>query len=139
MAVRTPDPDPKVKLFKATLSIEIEAESVSIARARVRQCLAEALKKAMPSDLVQRVVRKKYSSRADRLAEAEGYMEDATSIITELKEELEAWRDGLPENLQGGDKASQLEDAIGQLEEAEGNVEQAKDNCSGVEFPGMFG
>ncbi len=139
MATRTPDPDPKVKMFKATLHLEFEAENVTVARNKVRRLLAKALAEAMPTDLVQRVVRKKYSSRADRLAKAEGSLEDAKGRIEELREELEQWRDGLPENLQNGDKASQLEEAISALESAEGEIDQAADTCSGVEFPGMFG
>jgi DNA repair exonuclease SbcCD ATPase subunit len=46
-------------------------------------------------------------------------LQDADSEIEELKEELQSWYDNLPENLQGGDKGSQLEEAIGQLESAQ--------------------
>lgn len=43
---------------------------------------------------------------------------DAESIFEELKEEIESWRDGMPENMQGGDKYSQLEDCANQLDTA---------------------
>jgi hypothetical protein len=33
------------------------------------------------------------------------------------KLEMQSWRDGLPENLQDGDKANQLDEAINGLEE----------------------
>lgn len=139
MATRTPDPEPKVKMFKATLHLEFEAEDVTAARSKARRLLAKVLAEATPSDLVQRVVRAKYSSRADRLAEAESSLEDAKGIIEELHGELEQWYDGLPENLQGGNKASQLEEAIQALESVADEASQALDTCSGVEFPGMFG
>ena len=76
-------------------------------------------------------------SRADRLAEAEGDFENAKSIVSELKEEMENWRDSLPENLQSSDKASQIEEAISNLEEIESNMDQCE--FGNVEFPGMMG
>lgn len=41
---------------------------------------------------------------------------DCFSIIEELKEELQNWLDGMSEDLRGGSKAEQLEEAINQLE-----------------------
>lgn len=39
-------------------------------------------------------------------------VQDAFSGMSELKEELESWRDNLPENLQNGSKADELNEAI---------------------------
>lgn len=79
------------------------------------------------------------------------------SGLEELKDELESWKDNLPENLQSSNKASMLDDAISQLESAIsalGNVnlepdfddienvaqeiEDAVAEAESVEFPGMF-
>lgn len=75
-------------------------------------------------------------SRADRLGEAEGHVEDAKSTVEELRDELQSWRDNLPENLQNGEKASQLDEAISALEDIQSNLEQV--DFGGVEFPGMM-
>ena len=76
------------------------------------------------------------SSRADRLREAESNFEEAKSQVEELKEEMEIWRDSLPENLQNGDKASQIEDCISALEDISGNMDSV--DFSSVDFPGMY-
>ena len=75
-------------------------------------------------------------SRADRLGEAEGNVEDAKSTVEELRDELQSWRDNLPENLQNGEKASQLDEAISALEDIQSNLDQV--DFSSVEFPSMF-
>ena len=77
------------------------------------------------------------TSRASRLGEAEGNVEDAKSTCEELKEEMETWRDSIPENLQSSDKASQIEDCISALEDTISNLEQI--DFSGIDFPGMMG
>jgi len=76
------------------------------------------------------------SSRADRLSAAESEFESAKSTVEELKEEMENWRDGLPENLQSGSKADEINECIDQLEEIQNNL----DSCdfSSVSFPGMY-
>lgn len=76
------------------------------------------------------------TSRADRLGEAEGMVEDAKSTVEELRDELQSWRDNLPENLQNGEKASQLDEAISALEDIQSNLEQV--DFGSVEFPSMM-
>jgi len=39
-------------------------------------------------------------------------VESAATAVEELRDELRDWRDNLPENLEGGDSASELDDAI---------------------------
>lgn len=98
----------------------------------------------------------------------ESIIDDAKSGAEELSEELQSWLDNMPENMQSGDKASQLEDAIASLEdftsaldncdfdvldsimtnefdpeEALGTLEEMQDSIEeaqdmSVEFPGMF-
>jgi len=89
-------------------------------------------------------------SRRKRLEAAQKLIGDALNIAEEqkgevegLKDELQEWLDNMPENLQGGEKASALEEAIQGLEEMEGQLDEAISNLNdvmmgSVEFPGMF-
>lgn len=75
------------------------------------------------------------ASRADRLDKIAADVADAAGTVEELKEELEQWKESLPENLQDGDKASELDEAISQLED----IHQALDGIEfDVAFPGMY-
>ena len=52
-----------------------------------------------------------------------GFVGDAPGLAEELREELQSWLDGLPENLQSGDKAQALEEAISYLDDvADGEI-----------------
>ncbi len=75
-------------------------------------------------------------SRADRLNSIEADVQSACSDIEELKDELQEWLDNLPENLQAGDKASELEEAIQALDEVKDGLESV--DFSSVSFPTMF-
>lgn len=69
-------------------------------------------------------------TRADRFASARRAV---LSEVEDLKEELQAWRDALPENLQSGSKADELDAAIDQLD----TLWSALDDLEwDVEFPG---
>ena len=52
-------------------------------------------------------------------------------IVEGLREEIEMWQEGMPENLQGSEKHEALEDCKTKLEE----IISA---CQEVEFPRMF-
>jgi len=75
-------------------------------------------------------------SRADRFAEAKSLVSAAHSQAEALRDELQEWRDGMPLNLQQGDKAQEIETAIEEL----GLFFNALDEADGVEveFPGMY-
>ena len=60
----------------------------------------------------------------------------ARDSAEELKSELEQWLENMPENLQGGSKADELQEAIDELENCIGSIEEAE-GCE-VNFPGMF-
>ena len=77
------------------------------------------------------------TSRAARLSEAEGQVDDARSTVEELKDEMESWRDSIPENLQGGEKYSAVEECIGNLEEIQNALESVE--FGSVDFPSMMG
>ena len=76
-------------------------------------------------------------SRADRLSEASTKIEIGASEIGDLREELEEWRDNLPENLQSSSKSEELEEAISALQQVEDDIQSVIDQCSQIEFPGM--
>ena len=75
-------------------------------------------------------------SRAERLSDAESLVDDAKSIVEELKDEMEAWHESIPENLQSGDKASEVEAAKDALENLQSELENV--NFGDVDFPAMF-
>jgi hypothetical protein len=101
------------------------------------------------SDLVRSAVYSKYpdaqvtverkeppKSRSERFVEAQSQLENAKSIAEELKDELQEWYDNLPENLQSGSKADELQSAIDELD----NFVNSCDDAGGadVQFPQMF-
>jgi ribosomal protein RSM22 (predicted rRNA methylase) len=63
-------------------------------------------------------------------------IENAKQIVTELKDEMQNWYDSIPENLQSGTKADEVQEAIDALESLEGELESLDFNS--VNFPGMF-
>ena len=78
----------------------------------------------------------KTESRPDRWAEAVSDAQDALARLTELVEEYQEWRDGLPENLEQSATAEKL-DAIADLgvDEAVAIIETAQD----ADLPRGFG
>lgn len=132
------DPEPKVKLYVVQLRHEFEASGIEEARKLARLEVANSLKELDTEKEVKRVVRAKYSSRADRFDEARSMIDEARGIVEELKDEIQQWYDNLPENLQSTDKGSALEDCVTNLETVEDHLNEAESNCDSVEFPGMF-
>ena len=79
----------------------------------------------------------KQKSRSDRFSDAQGLASDAKTACEELRDELQSWLDNMPENMQSGAKAEQLETAISELEDVISNLESVE--SASVEFPGMMG
>ena len=77
-------------------------------------------------------------SRADRLTFALADAADALSEVESLREEIESWKDGLPENLQSGSKADELDECMSQLDAAKDALENAISEGENVSFPGMY-
>jgi hypothetical protein len=101
------------------------------------QKLVEKVLAKQYGDANVRVYRKEPpESRSDRFDNAQSLVSDAKLEGEALRDELQNWLDNLPENLQGGDKAGQLEDAISNIEE----FIEACDNAesASVDFPGMY-
>ncbi len=80
---------------------------------------------------------KRRPSRADRYSMAQGKVSDGRAEFEELRDELQSWRDNLPEGLQDSQKANDLDDAISELDDAANSCEEIEGKD--VTFPGMFG
>ncbi len=76
-------------------------------------------------------------TKQDRFNKAMSMISSEKEELETLKEELENWKDNLPEQLVGGDKDSELEEAISQLEEIIDLIDQFDGNI--VDFPNAFG
>jgi hypothetical protein len=79
---------------------------------------------------------KESPSRQDRLSEAEKLISNGTSIVRELADEMSNWYESMPENLQGSDKGSQVEECASQLDEMANDLENL--DFSSIDFPGMY-
>jgi hypothetical protein len=77
------------------------------------------------------------TSRAGRLAVAEEQVVSAKDMVEELRDELQSWRDNLPENFQSGSKADELDEAISNLQGLEDSLDASNFNFD-IEIPGMF-
>ncbi len=77
-------------------------------------------------------------SRADRLALIRQDLEDASSEIESLHEEIESWHSGMPENLQSSSKADDLSECLNQLEAVKEALEDVITEAGEVSFPGMM-
>jgi len=72
----------------------------------------------------------------DKLSEILDYYSD----IEGLKDEMETWRDSIPDNLQSSDKYSQVDDVVDTLESSHSNLEDACDSIKKIleKFPSIL-
>lgn len=113
-----------------------------LVKVRVNASSIIAVRKALQvlgSDVSPAVIEKieKSPSRSDRFDGAISDVADARAEMESLKEELEEWKNNLPESLQSGSKADELDDAINQLDEAIRACEEVEGHS--VDFPSMMG
>ena len=113
--------------YKITLMVD------AAKRASVEKKLRIAFGEEVPIHSVEKL--KTAESRADRLSEAEGLADDARQLVEELQDEMEQWYDSIPENLQQGSKAQEVEEARDALDSLKGELEGLSWDVS---FPGMF-
>jgi len=66
-------------------------------------------------------------TRSERLTQAKNKIEQAKDIIMDLQAEMQAWYDGMPENLQSSRKAGKVSGSADALQEA-------VDALDGVDF-----
>lgn len=108
--------------------LHVEASRIDTLRKKVAEAFPECTAQVEKMEFDK--------SRADRLASAEASFEDAKNEVSELKDEMQNWLDSLPENLQQGSKASEIEDCISALEDIESNMDGV--DFGNVSFPGMY-
>ena len=75
-------------------------------------------------------------SRAKRLAEASEKVSDAREIVEELASEMSDWYESIPENLQSGEKASEVDECKGLLENLSSDMDGL--DFDNISFPAMM-
>jgi len=113
-----------------TMTLTVDAARRESVEKKLRQAFGEEV----PTHSVEKV--KTPESRADRLSQAESSCDDARSIVEELRDELQNWLDSMPENLQSGQKAGEIQEAIDALELLQSDLENL--DFGSVSFPGMY-
>lgn len=109
---------------------------LKVAGSRIDAVMARA-KQAFSPDILLGVTKSDPAkSRADRLTQLEGDAADIVSGLEELRDEMQEWHDSIPENLQDGDKANEVQEAIEGLEELISNMGDI--DFSSVSFPSMM-
>jgi hypothetical protein len=111
------------------ISFKLSASRQSAVAKRLRAMLGPDVSFSIQKERTAR-------SRGDRLSEAEASFEDAKSTVSELKDEMQEWMDSIPENLQNGSKANEVQEALDALESIEGDMENI--DFGSVNFPGMY-
>ena len=124
-------------MARYTLTVTVEAAQP----ASVEKKLKQAFGAEIPVHTVEKITSPE--SRADRLAEAfenfESALDDAKSVVEELKDEMQSWYDSIPENLQQGDKANEVQEAIDALDNLASELDSTDLPSFGdVSFPSMF-
>lgn len=122
----------------ARYKINLTVESTNISS--VEKKLREAFGAPVPVHTTE-----KLTTPAGRAARLDAALQElntakdaAESEINELRDELQNWLDGMPENLQGSSKAEELQTAIDELESLVSEVEDITVPESNVDFPTMF-
>jgi hypothetical protein len=114
---------------KYRIVIKVDGSRVDFVK---KQCLT-----AFGIDISTQVAKiESQPSRTDRLNEAEGWVSDAKGVVEELRGEMEDWKENMPESLQQGSKADDIDECVSQLEEIEsmlGNID-----FGNVSFPSMM-
>lgn len=118
----------------ARFILTIDAKGLS--ETSVQKLVRDHIRKTDVTVTVTKV--KEGSSRSDRLSAAMADVETAASEVESLKDELQEWHDNMPENLQDGDKGSQLDDAVQALEELYDKLNEAVSDSQSIDFPGMY-
>jgi hypothetical protein len=70
--------------------------------------------------------------RRKRLADVAQRLEECRADIEIIKDEEQDAFDAIPENMQGGERAQQMEEAIGTLESLDGDLQDVIDRCNEV-------
>jgi|TARA_R100000049_G_C1942874_1_gene87325 hypothetical protein len=79
----------------------------------------------------------KRQSRQDRWNEAINLIEEGLSLLNELKEEYEEWKDNMPEGLESSPLGEKLDEVCDH--QGYDDIETAKDELADLELPKGFG
>jgi len=120
---------------KKTPQYEITALVSAARKPSVEKKLREAFGSEAEIFCVEKVTTPE--SRADRLDDAGDHVAIAVEIVEELQAEMQGWMDSIPENLQGGDKASEVAQAVDDLQQLIDELQNL--DFGSVSFPGMMG
>jgi hypothetical protein len=115
-------------IYEVTLTVDEKL------KATIEKKLKRAFGKDVPVHTIDRS--KTPETRAQRLGEARDEVESARMIIEELKGEMENWKESIPENLQNGAKADEVQESIDALETLNSELENI--DFDSVNFPSMF-
>jgi hypothetical protein len=130
MSTATPQQEKRLSTY--TITAEVEASRITFVQKKLRDAFG------LEADQIFTVEKEETNlSRADRLGDAESSMGEAQGIIDELIGEMQNWYDSIPENLQGSQKADDIQECISNLESLLSEIESI--DFSTVEFPGMMG
>ena len=113
---------------KYKIVIHVDSTRIDMVK---KQCL-----QAFGKDVTAQVAKVDVQSRADRLTEAGDWVADAKQVVDDLRGEMQDWRDNMPESLQQGSKADEIDEAISQLEEIHSSLDSV--DFDNVSFPGMM-
>ena len=78
-------------------------------------------------------------SRQKRLINALTKIQNELEELSLIREELEDWRDNMPENMSESATMEKLEEVISGFEDELPEIEEAIDNLENLEFPKGFG
>jgi len=117
-----------------------KAQSEYVVTIRVKGSTLPAVEKkakAAWGDRVKKIehVRRKTSNQ-DLLNDAQEHVEEAVEIIAELQEDMEERRDNTPENFQGNETYSAVDQAVEDLGSLRDEVEGVISSFDNIEFPG---
>ena len=117
-----------------TIIITVNQKGARVAG--IESLIEKQIKSKYPDAVISVTRKVPAESRNDRFGEAQSLIGDAKSIGEELRDELQQWLDNLPENMQSGGKAGELESAVSELEDFINSLEEAEG--ASVDFPGMY-
>lgn len=115
-------------MAKYKITMMVDGPNINTVTKKAEEAFGPKLARVQKVDLAK--------SRADRLAQIAGDVDDCRGEVESLKEELQDWYDNLPESFQSGEKGDALQSAIDSLQEIEDSLEGV--DFDSVEFPSMF-
>lgn len=101
----------------------------------IDKLVKDALSKKFPDADISVQRKETPESRSERWAEAQSLVADAKAEAEDLRDEMQNWYGSLPENLQNGSKADEIQTAIDALEDIISSLENAETE---VDFPAMY-